>query len=384
MAKIKILQIITRMDWGGSPDYIKEIFRSLDPEVFEMHLVYGKTKNPGRDTKEFLETFKAKLIFLPSLKREVSIFTDLTAFFKLYMLCRKYRPDLVGTHTTKAGVLGRLAAICAGVKVIVHSPHGNIFYGYFNKIISKGILILEKCLTVFTRKLIVFTKSEKDVLLSLGLTGANKIEVMSPGLSSLSQSDHDLLSQRRAVLGIKPQLLIVGMVSRLEPVKGADFFVLAALEILKIRHDVYFLIVGEGSLRRKLELEIASADRKNQIIITGWRDDALSLIELMDVLVQPSLNEAIGRVLLEAQSLGVPVVATKVGGIPDIVLDGVTGILVPPRNTPALVKAITDLLDHKTKRQEFSEKGKQWVGDNFSVEKTMSSLSAFYKAQVLK
>ena len=384
MAKIKILHIITRMDWGGSPDGIKETFRLFDPEVFDMYLVYGLTKNPDLDTKNFFEAFKEKLIFLPSLRREINPLMDLVTFLKLCGIFQQYKPDLVNTHTTKAGILGRLAAFCVGIRKIVHFPHGNIFYGYYNRIISGGILILERCFSIFTKKLVVFTEAEKDVLLKLRLARADKIEVIKPGIDFISKLDDSWLVKKRVALGIKPGALIVGMVSRLEPIKGVDFFVLAALEVLKRRSNVFFIITGEGSLRSKLETEVCSAGREKEIIFTGWRNDAQSLMGLMDILVQPSLNEAIGRVLLEAQGLGVSVIATKVGGIPDIICDGVTGILIPQENTKALVDAILDLLDDQAKRQRLSEKGRQWVRDNFSLREMIVRLAGFYKEEVFK
>ena len=254
MKKTKIVHVITRMDWGGSPDILRQIFISLRQEPFDLYLVFGLTKNCTRQTKDFLKDFKDKSVYIPSLRREINPFMDLIAFLKLCYIFYRLNPDVITTHTAKAGVLGRLAAFCLGKRKVIHFPHGNIFSGYFNKAASLFILKLEQLLSVITRRIIVFTESEKEILLKLRLTRRDKIMVLAAGIDPLPPVDKDWIKKEKLSLGIKEGNFIVGMVSRLEPVKGADYFMLAALKILESRNDVCFLVVGEGSLSAKLKL----------------------------------------------------------------------------------------------------------------------------------
>ncbi len=378
------MHVITRMDWGGSPDIVRQIFASLSREQFDIYLVFGLTKNPTQQTKDFLTELKDKSIYLPSLRREINPFMDLVAFFDLCRTFYRIKPDIITTHTAKAGALGRLAAFCLGLKRAIHFPHGNIFYGYFNKITSLFILKVEQLLSVITRRIIVSTESEKAILLRLGLTSKDKIMVLPAGIDPLPHPDKEWLKKERLSLGIREKDFVVGMVSRLELVKGADYFILAALQILEKREDVCFLVVGEGSLRANLELRVSNHKRRDKIIFTGWREDAGSLMGIMDILVQPSLNEAIGRVLLQAQSLGIAVIATQAGGIPDIVRNGVTGILIPPAETEKLAEAIINLLSDTAKREAFARKGEELVRDRFSLELMAKGIRQLYKEEVYK
>jgi len=369
---------------GGSPDIVRQIFVSLRQEPFDLYLVFGLSKNCTQQTKDFLKDFKDKSVYIPSLRREINPFMDLIAFLKLCYLFYRINPDIITTHTAKAGALGRLAAFCLGIKKVIHFPHGNIFYGYFNKAGSLFLLKLEQLLSIITRRIIVFTESEKEILLKLGLTRKDKITVLAAGIDPLLPPDKDWIKKEKLSLGIKEGNFIVGMVSRLEPVKGVDYFMLAALKVLESRDDVCFLIVGEGSLRAKLKLRASNHKKKDKIIFTGWREDAGVLMGLMDILVQPSLNEAIGRVLLQAQGLGVAVIATQVGGIPDIVSNGVTGILIPPAESETLAQEIVSLLSDTAKREALAKKGIELVKSRFSWEMMAKGIRQLYKEEVYK
>lgn len=384
MKKTKVIHVITRMDWGGSPDIVRQIFVSLRQELFDLYLVFGLSKNCTQQTKDFLKDFNDKSVYIPSLRREINPFMDLIAFLKLCYLFYRINPDIITTHTAKAGALGRLAAFCLGIKKVIHFPHGNIFYGYFNKAVSLFILKVEQLLSVITRRIIVSTESEKAILLRLGLTSKDKIMVLPAGIDPLPPPDKDWLKKERLSLGIKEDDFVVGMVSRLEPVKGAEYFMLAALKILESRNDVCFLVVGEGSLRAKLKLWASNHKKKDKIIFTGWREDAGVLMGVMDILVQPSLNEAIGRVLLQAQGLGIAVIATQVGGIPDIVSNGVTGILIPPEETETLARAIVSLLSDAAKREAFAKKGTEFVKSRFSLEIMVKGIRQLYQEEAYK
>jgi len=384
MPKTKVLHIITRMDWGGSPDVVKQLFRLLPKDDFQQYLICGRTDFPNLDTREFFKEFSGQITFLPSLRRRINPFWDCLAFFKICGILSKVKPDIVNTHTAKAGALGRLATFLTKHKKVIHIPHGHNLYGYFGKFFSWFIANIERLLSKFSSRIVVFTELEKRDMLKNRIAEAGQIKVIRPAIDTIPEINQAQRQEFKSQFGIKSGSYLVGTVTRLESVKGAEYFIQAALEILAKRDDLYFLVVGEGALRPALQRRINSAGRQEKIIFTGWRDDAVILMQLMDILVQPSLNEAVGKVLLEAQSLGVNVIATRTGGIPEFVADQVTGVLISPADTKQLVSAILGLLQEDKKRAALSQAARSWARDNFSAKTMVGAIAAIYKEELLK
>lgn len=382
MRKIKVAQVITRMDWGGSPDVLRVICQKLDPEKYDLSIFIGRTIAPTLKTQAFLAEFKERITFIPELKREISFLDDLSAFWKLLSIFKKEDFDLVHTHTAKAGALGRLAARLAGVKAVIHTPHGHNFYGYFNWFFSRWIIIIEKILTGFSDKIIVLTQLEKIDYRKFGVANEDKTILVYMGLE-LDKFIPGNIDKIKNSLKIGSQAKVIGFVGRLEEIKGADFFVQAAGLCLKTNPRAKFTLAGEGSLRRKLEEKVNSAGFKEQIIFLGWREDVADIMGILDILVLPSLNEAVGIVLIEAQSLGVPVIASNVGGIPEMINPGESGILIPPADPEALASAINHLLADPQRLQNMSLAAKTWVKDRFKAEQMVAKIIDIYQ-QVLK
>ena len=379
MPKIKIAQVITRMDWGGSPDIVSILCQRLDREKYDIRLICGVTVYPSGKNKEFFKKFEGNIFRLTRLKRNVNIFNDVFSFFSLYRLFRRERFDIVHTHTTKAGVLGRISAVCAGVPAVIHSPHGHIFYGYFGPLVSKAVVVLERFMTHFTDKIIALTELEKRDLVTFKVAGPEKIVVINSGLELNNYRKINVDTGRiRDGLGLEEDMALAGFVGRLEPVKGPEYFIRAAALVAGELTEVKFLIVGEGSLRNKLESECEKSGIRDKVIFTGWREDITEILSILNVLVLPSLNEAVGRVLIEAGACGVPVVAARVGGVPEVVKDNQTGILVPPGEPEALAGAMIALLEDKEKRQRMGERAENWVGAKFGVNKMVERVSSLY------
>ncbi|MDD5044355.1 MAG: glycosyltransferase family 4 protein, partial [Candidatus Omnitrophica bacterium] len=355
MKKIKVAEIITRMDWAGSPDIVRLIVSRLDPEIYDVKLIIGKTRFATAKTKAFLDRASSKITVIPELKRDILPVSDLAAFIRLFILFRAQKFDIVHTHTAKAGALGRLAAYLCGVPVILHTPHGHNFYGYFNRICSKIIIIIEKFLTLFTDKIICLTDLERQDFLKFKVADEKKLTLIYQGLELDEFTDINIdKGKSRAALGVKSDALVVGFIGRLERIKGLDYLIEASVSVLKNNPLAVFLIVGEGSLHKKLEKKVNSLGLASAYIFSGWRDNIPDLFSAIDLLVLPSLNEAVGIVLVQAQAMGIPVVATKVGGIPEIIKDNQTGILVPPRNPQKLARAMSSLLKNKDMRLQMS------------------------------
>jgi glycosyltransferase involved in cell wall biosynthesis len=379
MRKIKVAQIITRMDWGGSPDIVRLLCSGLDPAIFEVTLIIGRSTHISRANEQFLDRFKERTIQVEQLQREINPLKDLWALLKIYAIFRRGKYDLVQTHTAKAGILGRLAARMAGVKKIVHCSHGHNFYGYFRFWGSKLVVTMERFFDRFSDKFIALTELEKSDLVNYRVTTANKVVVVQSGLEI--EKYHCSPAE---VVGLKARWQlpvgapVVGMVSRLEPVKGPLSLVTAAKTVLTACPGVKFLVVGEGSLRKQMEEQCREQGLSDSFIFTGWREDVEQLLAVLDILVLPSLNEAVGRIILEAAAYGVPAVATRVGGVPEIVKDQETGILVPPQDAGSLAAALVDMLNNREKRQRLGQAAKERITAKFSAAEMVRSITNVY------
>jgi len=377
--KIKIAQVITRMDWGGAPDIVRILCERLDRAIYEVTLIMGPSISLSAKSEEFFSKFKGKIIVVPSLRRDINIFYDFFAFVKLYMVLRAKKFDIAHTHTAKAGALGRLAAYLSGTPKIIHMSHGHNFYGYFGKLGSALVIAAERFLDKFTDQTIALTELERNDLISFKVSKVEKIVVVNSGLELDYFKDVTVdITRKRESFGIKNAEKVVGFVSRLEPVKGAQVVIEAARGICEKFANVKFLIAGEGSLRQKLEQEAEKFNLKDKCLFLGWREDVPEILAILDVLIQPSLNEAVGRIFIEAGASGVPVVATKVGGIPEIVLDGQTGILIEPNDAQGLAQAVISLLENEEERKRMGLNAKNRVNEKFSAQSMVDSIAQIY------
>ncbi len=384
MGKIRIAHVITRMDWGGSPDIVR-ILCENPFEGYDVTLITGESGHITAGTERFLKNFRSKTIVIRSFRRDIDPFHDIVCFMELYKVFKKEKFDIVHTHTAKAGALGRLAAWAAGNRAIVHTPHGNNFYGYFGRFMSGFIVLIERALERCTKVFAVLSELEKEDLVRFRITTENKIAVVPSGLEKEYQpADKREILSRRESIGIKEGMRLVGLVSRLEPVKGPGYFIDAVPLILKNIEDVVFMVVGDGSMRPCLEERVKKYGLEKSVKFTGWRDDASELISCLDVLVQPSCNEGVGRVLLEAQAMGVPVVASRVGGIPEMVKPGVTGILVEPGDSAGLAKAVSSLLTDDVKRQQMAGEAAEWANANFTRDGMLTRMRSVYSKMLDK
>ncbi len=379
MGRIRIAQIITRMDWGGSPDIVRILCENLLPQEFELTLVMGMTRNPSERTKRFLDSFAGASVTIPELVREVSPRNDYVAWRKLRQLFSSARFDLIHTHTTKAGALGRHAALSAGCKQLVHTPHGHVFYGYFHPLFTVPLAALERTLCRRTRALVAVTQLEKEDYLRLRIAPAERIRVIRHGLLFAETPPQAHLRRRvRAELGVPEEALLVSMISRLEPVKGPQYFIEAARLLAGSLPEAYFLVAGEGSLRRRLQERLRRQSWGKRVIFTGWRQDTAALLSASDILVLPSLNEAAGLILIEAQAQAVPVIASAVGGVPEMIKDAQTGFLVPPAQPQRIAEKVRVLAADPAGRRAMAGRAREWARSVFCAEEMVAKHRMLY------
>ena len=385
MKKIKIAHIITRLDKGGSAENVLLTCIGLDKNEYDCTLIYGRSQNQDRQLVEEAKRNNVKLIYVPSLIRSVNPVKDMQAFIKLFYCMLKGRYDIVHTHTSKAGILGRWAAKLGGVPVIVHSPHGHIFYGYFNSFITRIFILLEKITALITDNIITLTERGRDDHVKLAIGPREKFEVIPSGIEidRCLNSKTDIKVKRRE-LGLPEDLPIVGSIGRLVPIKGYIYFIEAINLVLKEMQDVHFLLAGKGSEENLLKCRVREMKIEDKVTFLGWRDDLIDIFNILDVFILSSINEGMGKVVIEAMACGKPVVATMVGGVPEIVIDGETGILASPRDPKGLKDAMITILRDKKLREKMSQAGRGRIDSYFSIENMVKMNENVYKKNMSK
>jgi glycosyltransferase involved in cell wall biosynthesis len=386
-SKTKVLHIITRLDMGGSAQNTLLSCLGLDPALYSVTLIKGSTEE-SRMTPEEIERLERDLAALhrqgvrvmtvPTLVRRISPAKDFRAFVSICRHIFALKPDIVHTHTSKAGVLGRLAARLARVPLIVHTPHGHVFYGHFDPGLSRVFLLVERMLGCITNHLIALTPGEAEDYVDLGVMPPHKISVVPSGieLRRFLCARVDRRSKRRE-LGLPPAALAVGFVGWLLPIKGVSYLVRAMPEILARHPESVLVLVGKGDDEAKLRSLSDSLGLNGRVLFLGWRPDVEEILPCLDLLVLPSLNEGMGRVLVEAMAAGVPIVASRIGGVPDLIWDGENGLLVPPADCGALERAICKLLEDEQRRRRMTARGKE-ICSQYSTEGMVAQISNLY------
>jgi glycosyltransferase involved in cell wall biosynthesis len=389
MKKAKVLHIITRLDRGGSAENTIITVTGLDKTKYDITLIKGPTFESKMSKEEYISVMAnlknaqlkgVKLLNIPFLLRRINPFFDLLTFFSLYILLIKENPTIVHSHTSKAGLLGRFAARLAGVPIIVHTPHGHVFFGYFGPFKTKIFILLEKLAARLTDKIITLSNREKEDYLSFKIAEEDKFSVICSGVG-LNKFKESPLSEKQNLkkeLGIPENSIIAGTAGRLVPVKGPEFLIKAARYIISRYPDAYFIFTGDGPLEQDLKRRALKMGISENIIFLGWRDNIAQIISIYDIFVLPSLNEGMGRVLAEAMALGKPIVASNIGGIPDLVIHGDNGFLVPPKNPKQLAKYIQVLIEDKDKRQKMGLRGKE-MSLNFGAGRMIEKIASLYE-----
>ena len=350
MPKINLAYVITKLELGGAQKQLLSLISNLDKQKYNVFLFTAK---------EGLLIPEASLIngviFKKSkfLERLINPLKDILALGEIYCFLKKHRIQIVHTHSSKAGILGRLAAKLAKTTVIIHTVHGWSFNGYQSAIIKALYVFLEKICATFTSKIIVVSEFDKDKGLKSLIGCEKQYCLIRYGLDPGSFKDVGKRHELRKFLGVSDADLTVGMVACFKPQKAPlDFIELASL-VKKNFPNVKFVLVGDGQLRKKIEVRIKQLKLEGCIILMGWRNDIPRILSGLDVLVLTSLWEGLPIVVLEAIAAGVALLATDTGGIKEVVINGKTGYLAAPHDIRGMQDRLGELLSSAKKREEF-------------------------------
>jgi glycosyltransferase involved in cell wall biosynthesis len=317
-------------------------------------------------------------IILPTLGRELHPLRDLRTIWQLYRLLRRIRPDIVATHTAKAGFVGRVAARLAGVPVVVHTFHGHVFHGYFSPAKTRLFLLLERLAARLSDTIITLTPGQRRELAELyRIAPERKFTIMAYGLdlSAFAQARRRQGDFRRqwAVADTAPLVTIVG---RLAPVKNHALFLQAARRVVDDLPAARFAIVGDGELRAELEAQVDALGLREAVFFTGWQKAVAPVLADSDVLVISSVNEGTPFTVIEAMAAGCPVVSTAVGGVPDFLNHGELGALVPSGDADALAAAIVRTL----RQPPDAEALRATIVARYGIGRLAADLDALYRA----
>lgn len=382
MKRYRVAHVITRMCKGGAQENTLATVRLCDGERFEADLITGVVGPNESSLEEEASTAGVELIRQPHLTRNVSPLADYKALRGLTRLFRERQYHIVHTHTSKAGFVGRLAAARAKVPIVVHTPHGHIFDGYFARPVTELFLWMERYAARKTDRLIALTRRGIEEHIEKRIGTRPQWTAIHSGIDTALFADAGARrSETRAALGVDPGEVLVGGVGRLEPVKGFTYFVDAARQASASAPGLRFILAGDGSQRETLERRAAELGKRFHFL--GLRADVPELMAAMDIFVLPSINEGMGRVLLECGAAGNPAVATAVGGVPEIVQDGQTGLLVPPRDSEALAAAIVELASDAAKRTELGKAARAHVVPDYDLASMVTQIEGLY-AQLIE
>jgi len=378
--KIKVMRIITRLNIGGPAFHTILLTSHLNHNRFESILVKGSEEKDEGDMDELAKSKKVEPIYVKELCRKISLRKDLLTFWKLYRIIKREKPDIVHTHTAKAGTLGRLAAKLAGASTIVHTFHGHVFHSYFGAVKTEVFIIIERLLALLTTQIVTVSPSQKEELLRYKIAPRKKVICIPLGLElDLFLETEKEKGQLRTELSLDQNHKLVGIIARLVPVKGHSFLLAAAQMIIPIFPQVKFLVVGDGPLRKELEDLADQLGIQRNVIFLGFRKDLSKIYADLDVVVLTSLNEGLPVAVIEGMAAAKPVVAFDVGGVKDLVEDKVTGVLVPKQDPQKLAYGIAFLLQKPEVAKIFGENGRKKVYPALNYTRLISDIERLYE-----
>ena len=376
---VRVARVIARLNIGGPAQHAILLAAGLDRTRFATTLVTGVVGRGEGDFSGMAHARGVDPVVIPELGRAIHPARDLMALIKLVRLFRALRPDIVHTHTAKAGTLGRLAARFARVPVKIHTFHGHVLEGYFPRPVTRAFLEIERRLARTTDRLVTVSPRLKAQLLAMGIGRPEQVEVVPLGL--------DLERFRRALpasptlrpsLGLAEGAPLLGIVGRLVPIKDHATLFRALARLHAEGRIAHLAVVGDGEERVRLEGLARSLGLGLQIHFLGWRVDLETILGELDVVICASRNEGTPVALIEAMAAGIPVLSTDVGGVVDLVTHGLTGWLVSPGDPDAMARGIRHLLDDGPLRGRLAAAGREVALDRHEVACLISRVEVLY------
>ena len=347
MSAARVLHVITMLELGGAQRNTLDTCALLDRERFAVGLACA---DEGELLPEARRLGDVRLFELPSLRREVRPWKDARALGELRRAIREFAPEVVHTHSSKAGILGRLAAHRERVPVVVHSIHGYGFGDHQATPVRAAFLAVERLAARWTTAFIAVSQENLEQGLRLGLFEPEQVSLIRSGIDLGAFRNAAGGEEVRRELGIGRDAPLVLQVSCLKPQKAPERFVALAAALAPRFPDAHFLLVGDGELRERLEAQRRAAGLEERLHLPGWRRDIPAVLDAATVVTLTSRFEGLPRAAVEALAAGTPVVAMAVDGVREVVRDGVDGFTVPAGDVGALVERVAQVLADPARR----------------------------------
>jgi len=377
MPPIRVLHVCTTLLTACT--FIAPVARFLSARGYEVAITCSTDSAADGPEGQSVHTIHGCPVYSVPIARTIRPFQDLLATWRLYRLIRRHRPTIVHTQTSKAGVIGRVAARLAGAPVIVHTAHAFPFHPYLPLPIRRLYVVIERWAAALADLVLVDTHSVRADGLRERVADPDKLVVVPMGLDLTKFSPAQEGGRLRHELGIDRVALVVGTVARLVPDKGLDCFLQMAARIRATRADVRFLVVGDGPLRDHLERLAAEFGLAHTVVFAGHRSDVPECMNLMDLFVLPTRREGFGVVFAEAMAMGKAVIGSRIGPVAEVVEEGVTGYLAPPDQPEEFAQLALELLADESKRRAFGEAGRLRVEKYFGEARMCEAIESHYR-----
>ena len=385
---IRVVRVIARLNIGGPARHVGLLSSGLRDRGYHTTVVYGEPDRTEGTLEHLLDPAAGDRVKLAGLGRSVNVFGDVRAFVALVGLLFRVRPDVIHTHTAKAGTLGRLSAAIFNLMrrrrhraVVVHTFHGHVLDGYFSALMSAIIRTIERVLARLSDAIVAISPEQRaDLADRYHIAPATKVEVIRLGLdlSSLLAVD-DGSPALRVAFGLADDQVVIGFVGRLVPVKNVDLLIRAFAAMAHGAPSSVLLIAGDGPLQPELVTLAGELGQADRVKFVGWQGDLPALYRTIDILALTSRNEGTPVAVIEAMAAGKPVVATRVGGVADVVADGTTGLLVAPNDVEALASALGRLAQSRQDRERFGTAGRRRVLGRYDASRLVDDVDALYR-----
>lgn len=386
--KIKVLRIINRFNIGG-PTYNATFLTRFLSDEFETLLIGGLPEKGESDSLHILEEYGVEPILLPEMKRKPNFFSDRKALKRIKEIISEFKPDIVHTHASKAGALGRKAALDMKVPVIVHTFHGHVFHSYFGKVKTELYKFIERKLAEKSTGIIAISDLQKKELVNTyKIATENKVNVIPLGFD-LQKFNQNLPEKRKNIrekFQIGQDQVAVAIIGRLAPIKNHALF-LEVVDLLQVQTEkkLVFFIVGDGELREEIAQKATELSKKGvDIRMTSWIKDINEFNAGMDIICLSSNNEGTPVSIIEAQACQIPVVSTNVGGVQNVMIDNETGYIVPKNNARIFADRLLVLIENEALRNEMGQNGWSFVEERFHFERLVKDMEHYYKELLTK
>jgi glycosyltransferase involved in cell wall biosynthesis len=374
----KVARIITRLNIGG-PTIHTVLLSDKLKKKYQTTLIAGKIENHESDMSYYADKYNVKPLYLSKMSRELRFPDDFFAFWELYKILKKEKPDIVHTHTAKAGTLGRLAAWFAGVPEIYHTFHGNIFKGYFSPLKTKVFIAIEKFLAAISTRIIVISEKQRDEIAGLKIAPQNKLEIVKLGFDFENvlpqESDKGTFKKQ---FGYSEDDILIGIVGRVTAIKNHYLFLDIAEKLSKLFPNVKFPIIGDGDLREEIQEEIDKRKLNNTVKITGFLTNLKPVYADLNYVTLTSKNEGTPVALIEAMACKKVVLSTNVGGVSDFISNGKSGFYFDSFKPDDFVKVLSDLINGKIDKESIVENANITAQKMFGSNRLVNDILKIY------